>query len=809
MRLACNSLLLGLSVWGRAHAAISPAEYDAAIAEARSGKAAAAIGKLRAWHAAYPGERRIVFDLAAILDTSGDHEGALKFRRQILAGDAPPYALKAVAHAARVSGHLQEAEEAYRRLLGKAPDDADAHAGLAYVWMAQGKAQEAMNHIVARLPKSADQYKQADLPLVVTLAELHEKGGAWLDAAAAYQQALRLDPGFRYALRGQALALLNAGLPFLAQRLALRHPEAFSEEEKFRFAQAVNAHAMRFGQAQQSADEDGSGNRYATTDIALEGNAELARVQDLRVQFDRLVALRDRSRMEEAVKLYESLLARKINVPAYARFAVADAYLYLQQPEIARDLYLDGLKNTAAVEADEQLTAKLALVYAYLEAEQYEQARDLADELLTTTPKRLFRDVRGLDSPNPDYARVYLTRALIDLYGEQPEEAEWRLSDMRSRAPFNAEVRAAWASLQAAREHPRTALEEFNLLLADAPKSRDAALGRAELLLALHQLTQARPEVARLQTAYPESRAVQNLQARLKNYEAPFLRVETVIGRGGVAAGADSVYDAALYSSPLTNSLGDRFRVFTHLARADGGDVGVTRSRAGVGLDYRSPDVLAEAEVNRTIDGFSRSGVALSLSWNLSDQWQARAALDTNMIDLPAQALLASLDGKSLKASLQWTQNESRQAGGELSTLRFSDGNVRNAAQVWWRERLISRPVFKLDALIAASTSTNDTSGRAYFNPERDQELSVGLKAEWLTWRRYQRSFKQGLGVKWGQYRQSGFAGGAVADLHYEHDWNLDNVAGLKYGVGRSFHPYDGVRDYRSYAYLNLYWHIQ
>lgn len=811
MRLACINLFSGLIAWSSVCSAVPQAEYDAAILDARAGKTASALERLQGWHAANPADLRIIYDLAAVLDMAGQYAAALTYREKILTPDAHPYAIKAIGHAARASGEWATAEAAYRLLVKKTPADAEAHAGLAYAWMGQDRIQEALDYVAGYLPKSPAQYRQADVPMIIALAELHERRTEWLQAAAAYQEALRLNPGFRYAVRGRVLALANAGVSFLAKRLADEHPEAFNAEEKFRFAHDVNAQAIRFGEAQLGADDNAR--RFRTTDIALSGNADLLGRHGAEhvVSFDRLVALRDRVRMEDAVKLYESLRAQKIVVPVYARLAAADAYLWLKQPEIARDLYVDALNEVNAVGSGDMLSSQIALIYAYVESEQHREAKALADRLVSNTPRQLHKGIRGLETANPEYGRVYLVRSLLDLYGDRLEEAEKRLSDLRTRAPLSHEIRAAWASLQSAREHPRASLEEFTKLKTDEPKSVDAAIGRIEMLLSLHQLVQARTELQPLLTEYPENRTIRELQTKIKNYESPLLRVDVTTGRGAAALGADSVYDAALYSAPLKSTLGERYRVFSHLTRSNGSDAAgdESRTRLGVGLDYRNRDFLAEAEVNHTVDGTAKSGVVLALTWNLSDNWQARAVVDTNVVDLPVAAMRNGLDGKSLKLGLTWSLNESRQAGGELSSLRFSDDNVRNIAQVWWRERLISQPGLKLDALLSLSTSTNSALGRAYFNPERDQELSLGLRSEWLLWRRYQRWFKHALGVKWGQYWQSGFAGGSVGDVHYEQEWSRDDILNMKYGIGRSFHPYDGVRDYRSYLYMNLIWRIQ
>ena len=808
-RLHIRALILaGLCVLRSANAAVPQADYDAVILSTRGehGQLGPAIDKLRAWHLAYPQDLRFVYDLAAVLDKAADYPAALLYFPQIVQAEAPPYALKAIAHAARMAGRHQDAETAYRLWIAKAPADSEAHAGLVYAWIGQQRIQQAYDYALRHLPETVEKYTSADFPMMIALAELHELRKEWLPAVMVYQKALQFNPAFRYAQRGRVFALGQAGMPYLAKRYADLQPGAFTDEEKYQIAHAAAALTIRFGEAQLAAENQRS--RFTTIDIALAENADLTRqFGDLpRTKFDRMIALRDRGHMREAVQLYRSLVDAKVVVPWYAKLAAADAYLFLEQPETARDLYLEGLTDMRAADPSELLNTQISLIYAYSEAEQHDEAEALAKRLLPSQPQRNYQGMRGLENANPDYLHVYVLGELLKMYSDRLAMAEQRLSALRAQAPFNSEIRSAWAGLQSWREHPRAALDEYSLLQIDQPKSLDAAIGRGETLLSLNEFSQAKIMLPPLLAQQPENKAVQNYARKLASYDRPVYRVDSTIGRGAVGSGADSLTDATLYSEPLTRSLGDHVRVLSHLARADGetGNVNASRTRLWVGLDYRARDLNVEAELNRTLGDAHAGGLALALSWDLSDAWSAQVAIDTNIIDLPAAALAGDVTAKGLKLGMSWTLNESRKAGGELSSTHFSDSNIRDMGRVWWLERWISGPVFKLESVLGWSSSRNSQSDRNYFNPSRDDELELDIKGEWLTWRRYQRSFKQRVGLTLGQYWQRDFDRGATAGLRYEHEWSQDDALEFRYGVGRSFHPYDGNREYRNYVYLNL-----
>lgn len=801
-------LLACLSFCNVASAAVPAQEYDALIAAARTGMAAQAAEKLQEWHRAEPDNPRTLYDLVTVLGMAGQHESALQYYSRIIHAEAPAYAIKALAHSARIAGKAVDAEAAYRQVLAKTPDDAEAHAGLAYALMDQGRLQPALAHLNAQLPRAAE-FTRRDAPLLVARAELHEQRAEWLLAAAAYQDVLRIEPDFRYAVRGRAFALNRAGAFHLAGRVADSRPDIFTTDERRMLAQDAAARTVAFAQAGESDDAA----RYVAADRALDRIDEVAGLygEDTRTRLDRMVALRGRMRMDEAVRIFESLRAEQADIPPYAMAAAADAYLYLEQPEIARDLYRAALDAAAASNATEQADWRFSLMYAYSEAGQHDAALALAGKLVDDTPAFMNKGTAAVEAPNQEYARAALTAAQMHLYAGQLHEAEQRLAELRAAAPFNSGVRGAWAALQTARERPRAALDEFTLLQTDDPESLEASVGRAEILLALNRLDEAKSALAPLLTNYPDNKAVQRLRRDMDSRDAFHLSVDALLGQGASVAGAESVFGATLYSPPLTQSLGSEYRVFSRLSRAEGdtAEASVSRTRVGAGIAYRMGDVEAEAEASHASGAADRSGVAGSVTWSISDAWHAHAALDTNVNDLAAAAFQNGVTGRSLRTGLTWVADESRRIGGEVMRIRFSDDNTRHAARLQWTERWLSRPTFGFETSVALSASSNSLDGARYFNPEHDREFSVSAVGEWLSWRRYERAFRQRLVLTAGHYAQKGFSGGAVGDARYEHEWRFDPRLSVRYGLGHAFHPYDGEREHRNYAFLHLYWRIK
>ena len=643
----------------------------------------------------------------------------------------------------------------------------------------------------------------------------YQQQGQWLAAAHSWQQIEELYPATGDAFKQRVLALSRAGAPYLAEQLAAEKPDQFTADERFELAHTAAAMTLNFGHA-RIAWVTGP-KRFETTDQALDTERQIGAQFGERnpTRFDRLLGLRERERMAEVITQFEAMSKEAIAMPPYVRIAAADAYLALHQPERARNLLAPAL-----AEADprtELLDGQLALTYAYLEAGQPQPALDLIDKLLANTPPLMYRRLPGIEQANPDYARVAVQAALLRIYTERLDDAQQRLTTLRTQAPFNNDVRMAWAILQNARDHRQAAREEFQLLQVDHPTLVDAITGGAETALAQNDALQARTMMAPLYEAEPDSRSVRQFDKKLALYQAPSVKIDSVIGRGAAAAGAESVLDASGTSVPLATVANGDLRALIHLARSQGTIKAgastpahdVERNRLGAGLSYRSSSLSLDTEVNHAAGKAATTGIAMAASSVLSDAWQTNVSVDTNINTLAAAAFDAGITAKQIRASLTWSANEARKAGIDGSLIRFSDGNRRPGARLWWNERWISGPVFKFDTTATFATARNRMIAAPYFNPRSEQEITVAAKVEWLNWQRYETHFKQTLTLQTGQYHQAGFASGAVADLHYEHDWALGNALSLSYGIGHSVHPYDGIREQRRYGYLTLNWMLK
>jgi len=790
--------------------------YDAMIRSAREGKVEPALQRMDQLIALEPWNPRFVHDYVTLLNWAGRHDDAVRWWPVMnsVGYPAPAYALKALARSAREAGSTDIALAAYTQAVERDAADIEAHAGVVLTSRDADRLVEAEAHARAHLPRASGRLTAPGLPLARALGLVLEARGDALGAAALYQDILAIAPDDRDAARRRVLMLGDAGLPQLALQGVKASPNLFSGDEVRRLQHDRSGRMIQWGTRQIAVDRRIE--RFAATERALAANAGVIDGAPpgaaVATEFDRLVVLRDRVRMAEARDLFVDLERRGVVLPAYALTAAGDAYLYLEQPERARDLYL----RAAADSGRREPGILFSLFYAYVECEQHALARQVADELLAITPPIINKGYKGVELDNPDYPAAITTLGLQLIFADRLDPAQLHLAEALRRAPFNFGLRAAQGTLLASRDRPRASLDAFDALLVDHPDHLNARIGRAENLLTLRAWPKAGDELAQLRRDYPEYKGVLAANDKYAVHASPLLTVDSTFGRSpsAGAAGPISSRDAALdvhyYGSPFK----DYFRAFGHLRLAEGRvdltgvETTVRRDRIGIGGDLRRPGWEARAELHAPLRSGSGNGLALALTREFSDAWRVRARYDSNTSELAWRAFGNGISARAVGLDATYTVHESRSFGASLARLDYSDSNRRDSAAMSWRERWVSGPVYKFGTVLSAGTSANsrDALLTPYFNPAHDRSLDAALINEWLTWRRYTRSFTQRLVVGVGTYGQSGAATLPVRSWRYEHEWSRDRRIDLRYGIGSSRHPYDGVQQTRHFLYLNLAW---
>jgi biofilm PGA synthesis protein PgaA len=504
--------------------------------------------------------------------------------------------------------------------------------------------------------------------------------------------------------------------------------------------------------------------------------------------------------MRDAIALYEAMAARPPAAPAYVKSAAASAYLYVERPEIARDLYREAVATDPG-----NLESQLGLFYALAESEDHDAAVLQVERVVAMTPQWIDAWSRATVHENPAYARALSARAMAPLFANRTAEAEQRLHALAGRAPFNMEIRTDHASAMRARGWPRAAEQEMRWVLAADPANSGTLGERAGALLEMNDFRNAESSLALAQSASAEDGRVVRAGRLWQVHNLRELIVDASFGRSadGPSGTGDRTVDTWLYSRPLDYN----YRVFGHLhnAQAKFDSETARRNRAGVGVEYRSPRFTASGELSHDA-GDGDTGVAASLAFTPDDHWTFCALAETRSPEAPLRAQLTAIHARRGAGEIVWQASEARSAAVAFDRLDFSDGNRRDTVQGRWTERVVSGPVYKLEVTAMLYASRNSLATAPYFNPSRDFSPTLEFASEWLQWRRYTRAFRHRLVATVGSYRQEGFGSGPVRELRYEQEWTADDRLTVRYGIGRSVHPYDGAQSGRDYGYLSLNW---
>lgn len=777
------------------------AAQERAVSLARAGEFDAALTILGELHRKFPDNQALAYDYLTVLGWAGRDGEAVALAEGLDLNRVPAYVLGSIGKALRNTQRFEEAAVLYARAQGRFPGHRDFIEGHVYA-LAEAGHFSAAEERIARL-RAQHPGEPWPLRLDAYVAGLR---GDFLAVLDRNQRILALAPEDPTALRERILALEALGATHRAQRYAEQHPQLLSREEWLRLHTGRAAHHVRWGSLEPPAEAL----RFAETDRALalieenlaglDPQDPVARPFVLQGRFDRLVALRDRVRMAEAVAEYESLVEEGISPPAYAVQAAADAYLYLRRPETARDLY-----QRVLAEEPRNFEAGLGLFYAYIETEDFPRAYALIDRLQAEQP--VWRQGRGVGA-NRERLDADVAAGLARVFADDLVEAEQRFTAMHAVAPRNPDLVRELANVYAARGWPRLARQTYADGLGIEPGHLGLQMGHAATRLDLREYDEAQAEIADLYRRFPENLQVRRLRRLWEIHQMRELRAEAAYAdsSGAEPSSRELRLGSTLFSSPFLT----HYRAFISgfWSRADFPEGRGIYQRYGGGVEYGGRDLIASLAASANHSDGGDLGLALSGTWYRDDHWSFPFALEMFSADTPLRALRNGVDADAARLGVDYRLSELRRLGLGGQFMDFSDGNQRHRLSAYWRERLATRPHYKLDGQLDLYASANRRDDVPYFSPEQDFSAELTLDNDWLLYRRYSRSFGHRLALSGGGYWQKGFGAKPVAAILYEHNWQAAYRFSLTYGVVLSRRVYDGDGETGTEYYLRLGWRL-
>jgi len=783
-------------------------ERRRAIDLARAGHYEQALALLRQLRAKYPNDASEVMDYIAVSSWAGHDSDAVKQYQKIAREKMPDYVLEAVGKSYRALTQPEKALAVYRRGLKQSPRNEIFAAGEIRCLDDLGRYAEGEDRAKFYMRSYGDH-----IEVLLAGGEAANFNDDTTQSLNFYERANALSGNNHEALRGLIHAEDRVGAPQLALALAAKHPGLMKGDEYRAIVGDEDEHLVRWGTLEPASEAT----RYAETDKALailDDNIATWTAKDdasyypdiMRARFDRLIALRDRSRMQEVVDSYNQLVQEGVDVPGYALVPVGEAYLYLRQPEIARDIFLKVLETDP-----NNFEARHLLTYAYLESEQYDEAFATADKMVADEPKWIYLKGEPEQQPNPQRMMAEVQAAQVRGFADMPQDASDRLTPITDAAPYDARNRDAAGNLDMIRGWPRAALQEHQIGLA-IQNGRDMPneVGIAMANLDLQNFRATESEMQSLTQRFPESLDVQRAQRlwEVHNMAEVDVRAGYAFAPSESSTAVNSPhgqgYDvgAELYSSPIDYN----WRLFAgqdweheHEPSAEG-IVDYERSNAGV--EYRNGDITATLAPtfnhytsSTTANGVNadRLGADGTFKYTFNDIWSAGIAAELFAADTPLRALNAGVTADQYSGNVVWRPSEERSATLTVAAMPFSDGNFRTLQDGEYIQRLYTDPWWQLDAegnLGLSQDSKNEN--RLYYNPSMDLTGLAGLKLTNFIYRHYETLYEQSLLTMPGLYAQQHYGTSPAWTVRYEQRVHYDDTLNAGAGVNYTHQDYDG-----------------
>lgn len=623
-----------------------------------------------------------------------------------------------------------------------------------------------------------------------------------LAALARIEQLAPIWPDDARFYRMRVAALSDLGDSERAWVLYRAQPELFSAEQRERFEADRLARLVLWSE-QYAEDEstllaDAERADAAINDYMRENGIGITDLAP-RIRYDRLIVLNRLNRHAEVTAEYHDLQASGHDVPGYALRAVGDSLMALRRPEEAEAVF-DRVLQTNPGDPN-NIDVQIQRAYASLEQEHHRQARAQLQALRDAEPA--WRHQPGATQGWQNWPRYEadLNYGLVLAFGEDLPQAQALLEERVAVGPANAGLQSALGTVYLIRGWPERALERFRMASTLDERDVQARIGQIGALTELQRDDQAHPIHDELMQRYGELPSVKRMDQTWDVHRGWQWRAYASGGRSedGAAVSPLGSRDRHYGVEVQTPVLGDRWRLTAgHDYRwSDFDGARIEDRRTGAGVRYFHDQLDWSLQANRANDDVGGTGLDADVGWRFNDVWDARATVRRNDADASMQARAAGITADSIGLTANYVPSERTYWSLGAKHWRYDDGNHRDSLSLGLDQRLFTRPHFLLNGLAGAYASRGSRDDAPYFNPSRDASLELGVRADHLAWRRYDRHFRHRLTVTAGPYYQESYGSAWVPAVRYEHEWQFALGKVLTYGLSWSRPVYDGQREKR------------
>ncbi|GAA5560981.1 poly-beta-1,6-N-acetyl-D-glucosamine export protein [Acinetobacter schindleri] len=633
-----------------------------------------------------------------------------------------------------------------------------------------------------------------------------------VDALATIEHAYQQQPKSSSVLQEYVYDLIAIGAYKKAQQLLQtneKNQQTVQLQQTLQvseFSQQVNNAIIRYKYLNRQGLSDTES--FTELDSVLEKGQKLQqqiKPEDpnyLRFHYDYLYALDFRGRAKAVLDNFTQLNISLEKLPAYVRHAIADSYLAEQKPKQAELVY----KTLLTEKNYPDMIVYSGLYYSYIEQEKYKEAQQLLAKIDHLIPTYKYSQAKGVDkTSHPDRDDYIALKGMHLAYANHLDQAEKHFEKTVEQAPANESLINNLARVERWREKPLEAKKTISLLNGIDPIAKDTRINEMQNAQALGDIQTWRKTTQNLVQFYPEDSGVIKSRKELDDRNRATISHSTTWGQSKAnnsdsVSGQNGLKDREMETRLNSPWIKDNYRLFAwHQDRYGEYNFGdVHNQRYGVGAEWQANRKALSAILSQSTDG-GQAGVRLDWSQWLNDHWQYQLQYNSQA-DIPLQAIDAGEDGQSYRAALTWQKDESRQIGASYGLTDISDGNKQQEFSTFWRERLFAAPHHITYGTVRGFFGSNSQDQTAYFSPSSHYSAELNLSHDWVTWREYERSFKQHFEAGVGIYKQADYSTKPTYSLQYQHQWQLSRTWQLNYGIGWQYHPYDGHAEQHTYG---------
>jgi len=608
-------------------------------------------------------------------------------------------------------------------------------------------------------------------------AFIYEKQRDFLAAIDVYEEILALKPKNVVAQKLRLRALSDLGSPSIAydDALLLENPE---QPFIHSLAEDLAVNRLKWDQPDKAAE--------IQRKILHENPA------DMRTRYDYIATLRSKNRMQDVIDQFNLIDQDVSSVPSYVTQAVADAYLYLEDPERALSFY----QLTIEKGGTSPLPALMGLFYTFQELREWKKAEQTWEEI------QLYLEKEKQLDPWLRF-EAFQARGWYLASQDKLKEAQAYFTSFMARAGMNSGNRNSLAYIYLWRGWPRRALEEFDIAqnLDNSTFDSSIQIGIATALNQLNHKVEARELSKKIYQKFPRDKDVIDLVETFHVEDMNEFRIEGKYIQE--SPGAEEFFVRSSLTEPVTPT----FKIFQEIVWQQISDKGLKYdwNRAGLGCEWIvSPEMIWKQAVTFDYQSADNFGYYTTLNWLPTDHLDITGGFNSFLLDIPIRARATGIEGENVSFDLRYKESDLRYYGFSLSQNHLSDGNRGSGITLYYDQNVFNLPDFKIRAGGELNYSANSKQDVDYFSPLETYTFALTQAFHYIHYARHDKKIRSSIYTREGLFAQHGFSSYAIYGITYEQTIDISKTFAFLWNVGWDRKIYDGDSTHVISAFFGL-----